>query len=191
MKKIVLDIETKNTFQAVGSREPVALDLSLAVIYDYESDKYLSFWEADLPKLWPILEACDLLIGYNLKYFDVPILNKYYSGDLSRVPVVDILEEIKNSLGKRLALDLVAAGTVGQGKIAHGLQAVAWWQAGKLDLIEEYCREDVRLTKEIYDYARAHNHLQYKVLNEIKSFPLDASSWENKAGGQINYTLPF
>lgn len=191
MKKIVLDIETKNTFQEVGSREPAALDLSLAVIYDYQSDEYLSFWEADLPKLWPILEACDLLIGYNLKYFDVPILNKYYAGDLSRVPALDILEEIKDALGKRLALDLVAAGTVGQGKLTHGLQAVSWWREGKLALIEEYCREDVRLTKEIYDYARANNHLKYKVVDEIKVFPLDASRWEQQAGGQLNYTLPF
>jgi len=191
MKKIVLDIETKNTFAEVGSREPTALDLSLAVIYDYDSDSFSSFWEADLPKLWPILEATDLLIGYNLDHFDVPILDKYYNGDLSRVPTLDILEEIKKSLGRRLALDLVATGTLGQGKLSHGLQAVAWGREGQLDLIEEYCREDVRLTKEVYDYARANNYLKYKVFNETKSFPIDASDWEKVQQGKINYTFPF
>ncbi len=191
MKKIVLDIETKNTFQEVGSREPAALDLSLVVIYDYERDVYEGFWEADLPRLWPLLEAADLLIGYNLKHFDLPILNKYYAGDLSRQPVLDILEEIKNSLGKRLALDLVADGTLGQGKLTHGLQAVAWWREGQLEKILEYCREDVRLTKELYDYARTNNHLKYKVFDEVKVFPLDATGWEKQAPESINYTLPF
>jgi DEAD/DEAH box helicase domain-containing protein len=191
MKKIVLDVETKNTFQDVGSREPAALDLSLAVIYDYERDAYEGFWEADLPRLWPLLEAADLLIGYNLKHFDLPILNKYYGGDLNRLPVLDILEEIKKASGKRVALDLVAAGTLGRGKLGHGLQAVTWWREGQLDKILEYCREDVRLTKELYDYARAHNHLKYKVFDEIKALPLDATSWERQAPGSINYTLPF
>jgi len=191
MKKIVLDIETKNTFAEVGSREPAALDLSIAVIYDYERQEFVSFWEEDLSRLWPFLEATDLLIGYNLDHFDVPILDKYYSGDLARVPTLDLLTEVKKSLGRRLSLDLVAAGTLDKNKLAHGLEAVAWWREGRRDLIEEYCREDVKLTRDLYDYARANNHLKYRVLNEVKSFPVDAAAWERPAAGGLNFTLPF
>ena len=75
MHKVVLDIETKNTFEEAGSSDPVALNLSLLVVYDYEQDKYISYLEKDLPELWKLLEKTDLIIGFNQDHFDIPILN--------------------------------------------------------------------------------------------------------------------
>src|SRR3989338_9073576 len=121
MRKIVLDIETQNTFQEVNSRDPAALALSLLVIYDYQTKRYYSFLHNELTALWKILESADLLIGYNSNHFDIPILNKYYSGDLTKIPSLDLLEEIRKSLNKRLPLDAIAAGTLGTNKIAKGL----------------------------------------------------------------------
>ena len=112
MKKIVLDIETKNTFSQVGSTDAARLDLSLLVVYDFETDRYQSFLEQELPKLWPLLERTDLIIGYNSDTFDIPLLNKYYSGDLTKIKSLDLLVEIRKSLGRRLSLDMVAAGKV-------------------------------------------------------------------------------
>lgn len=60
MKKIVFDIETSNLFQDVASNDPAALDLSVACIYDYETDKYLSFTKENLSDLWPYFEKADL-----------------------------------------------------------------------------------------------------------------------------------
>ena len=90
MRKIVFDIETKNTFQDVGSNDPASLDLSLVGIYDYENDSYQSFLEEDLGKLWPIFEKADMIIGFNSDHFDIPILNKYYSGNLGQIKSLDI-----------------------------------------------------------------------------------------------------
>ena len=195
MKKIVLDLETKNTFAEVGSREAAKLDLSVVSIYDYDDDKYYSYLEEELGELWPKLEQADILIGYNLNKFDVPILNKYYSGDLSKIKTVDLYEETKKAVGKSLSLDLVAAGTLGKGKIGHGLQAVTWWQEGKINEIKKYCEDDVRITKEIYDYARQYGFLKYKLLNDEYTFPITTQEWE-KVGekqelGGGNYQLPF
>ncbi len=192
MRKIVLDLETKNTFAEVGSREAAKLDLSVVSIYDYDDGKYYSYLEDELADLWQRLEKTDILIGYNLNKFDVPVLNKYYSGDLSKIKTVDLYEEVKKAAGKSLSLDLVAAGTLGTGKISHGLQAVAWWQEGKIDEIKKYCEDDVRITKEIYEFARQNGYLKYKLLNEEYKFPIDTSSWEQAENkGQMNYTLPF
>jgi DEAD/DEAH box helicase domain-containing protein len=191
MKKIVFDIETKNTFAEVGGRDPILLDLSVVVAYDYETDKYYSYQESELTKLWPLLEQADLIIGYNSNYFDIPILNKYYPGDLTRIKSLDLLEEIRKSLGKRISLDMVAGGTLGKAKSANGLQAVEWWKEGKIDEIIKYCEQDVRVTKEVHDYALANKELKYKLINEIKSFPIDLSAYDNLKGGGINYTLPF
>jgi len=191
MKKIVFDIETKNTFAEVKGREQVLLDLSVVVAYDYETDKYYSFLESELKGLWQLFESADLLIGFNSDYFDIPILNKYYPGDLSKLNSLDILDEIKKQLGKRISLDMVAGGTLGTSKSASGLQAVDWWKQGKINEIIKYCTQDVRITKEVYDYALATKTLKYKVINEIKTFDLDLSAYEKMERGGINYTLPF
>lgn len=191
MRKLVFDIETRNTFAEVGGREPGLLDLSLLVVYDYQNDEFTSYLEEDLPKLWPLLESADMIIGFNSDYFDIPVLNKYYPGDLSKIKSLDLLTEVKKGLGKRISLDMIAAGTLGREKTSHGLQAVEWWKEGKIEEIRQYCQEDVRITRDIYDYALANGKLKYKMVNEIREFDLDVSEWEKPAASSFNYTLPF
>ena len=132
-----------------------------------------------------------MLIGYNSDHFDIPILNKYYPGDLTRIKSLDILKEIKNSLGRRIRLDLVAEGTLGRKKMGNGLEAVVWWKNGEIDKIKKYCIEDVKITKELYEYALKNGVLKYKDLSEIREIKLDTSKWEEKENTSINHTLPF
>lgn len=191
MHKVVLDIETKNTFEEAGSPDPVALDLSLLVVYDYEQDKYLSFLEKDLPELWKLLEKTDLVIGFNLDYFDMPILNKYYNGDLSKIKTLDLLTEIKKSFGRRISLNKVAAGTLGTQKSGHGLDAVTWWKSGEIEKIRKYCEDDVRITKEVYEYALKNGELKLDLGLEPTSIKIDTRKWDNEATESVNFTLPF
>lgn len=191
MHKIILDIETKNTFQEVGSNDPAKLDISLLVIYDYATDSYMTFMENTLSSLWPILEKTDLIIGYNSDHFDIPLLNKYYPGDLTVVGSLDLMLEIKNVVGRSLRLDNVAEATLGKGKSGHGLQAIEWWKEGKIDKIEKYCRDDVKVTKDIYEHALKHQKLKYKNLLDVVTFDINTSSWDKKTGQAINYTLPL
>jgi len=191
MRKIVFDIETKNMFQDVGKNDPVLLDLSLIGVYDSETDAYTSYLQEDLPALWPLLEKADVLIGYNSDHFDIPLLNKYYPGDLTHIKSVDLLKEIRNSLGRRLKLDSVAEATLGKNKIGDGLQAITWWKEGAIDKIRKYCLEDVKITKELYDYALKNGVLKYKDYGTVRDIPLDTSSWEKIENASITKTLPF
>lgn len=192
MRKIVFDIETKNTFQDIGKNDPSLLDISLLVIYDSQTDKYTCFLEEDLPKLWPILESADVLIGYNSNHFDIPLLNRYYAGDLTQIKSLDLLVEIRKTLGRRVKLDQVAEGTLGKNKTAEtGLQAITWWKEGKIEEIRKYCEEDVRITKEIYDYALTNGRIFYKFMGGVQPVKLDTSDWEKKEEITMNHTLPF
>ncbi len=191
MRKIVFDIETKNTFQEVGSTESTALDISLVGIHDSKTNTYESFLEGELPKLWPILEAADMIIGYNSEHFDLPLLNKYYHGDLSRLKHVDILKEIKNSIGRRMRLDQVAEGTLGLKKSGHGLQAITWWKQGEIEKIRKYCLDDVKLTKELYEYALKNKALKFKEGPMIIDIKLDTSDWEKAEDSGLTFSLPF
>jgi DEAD/DEAH box helicase domain-containing protein len=191
LRKIVFDIETSNLFSEVGSNDPSALSLSVISIYDYESDKYQSFFEDELNKLWPILEKSDMLIGYNSNHFDIPLLNKYYPGDLTKIKSLDILHEIRSSYGRRMKLDQVAEATLGENKITNGLEATKWWKQGLKDKVVEYCEQDVKITKEVYEYAIANNHLKFKEGGEIINIPLDTSNWEKEESSTLTHTLPF
>src|SRR3990167_9363414 len=191
MRKIFFDIETKNTFDEAGAREPEKLDLSVVAIFDSETDKYTSYSQEELGMLWPILEKTDVLIGFNTDHFDIPLLNKYYSGDLKKIRSLDLLKEVKKSLGRRIKLDTLAEATLGRNKTADGLSASRWWKEGKKEQVRDYCIEDVRITKDIYDYALANGHLKYKDGKDIKEIKIDTSFWESAPTSAMTHTLPF
>ena len=191
MRKVVFDIETTNTFKDVGSSDPAALDISVVCTYDSETDSYASFLQEDFTDLWQILEHADMLIGFNSNHFDIPLLNKYYPGDLRHVKSLDLLSEVYDSLGRRIKLDSIAEATLGKKKSGHGLQALTWWHNGERQKVIDYCIDDVRITKEIYDFAIAHGKVQYKDLGKVKDIQLDTSQWEEKEEASLTHTLPF
>jgi DEAD/DEAH box helicase domain-containing protein len=191
MRKIVFDIETSNLFSDVGSNNPADLSISVVCIHDSKTDEYTHYLEEDLPKLWPIIESADMLIGYNSDHFDIPLLDKYYPGDLYKIRSLDILKEIKESYGRRMKLDQVAQGTLGTNKISDGLEALRWWREGKRDKVIEYCISDVKITKDIYEYAIKNNNLKFKEGGEILTIPLQTENWERGASEVMTHTLPF
>ena len=192
IRKIVFDIETRNVFEDVGSNNPADLDISVVAIYDSKTDDYQSFTQEQFNKLWPIIEQADMLIGYNSDHFDIPLLNKYYPGDLTKIKSLDIMKEIRAVLGRRIKLDYVAAGTLGRKKISHGLEAVRWWKEGKIDEISKYCIEDVHITKDVYDYALKNKKLLYKEgQSPVQEIKLDPKDWEKIEHSARTFTLPF
>lgn len=194
MRKITFDIETRNLFQDVGSTESTALDISVVCIHDSATDTYSSYLQEDFPKLWPIIEQADMLITFNGDHFDIPLLNKYYSGDLTKIKSLDLLVQIKKSLGRRIKLDTIAEATLGVKKSGHGLEAVTWWKEGQIDKIIKYCIDDVKITKDVYDYAIKNGKLKYKDLGiggQIKDIKLDTKGWEKAEENVMNFTLPF
>src|SRR3989344_7942627 len=182
MRKIVFDIETRNIFQDVGSRDPVDLDISVVGIYDYETDKYHSFIQEEFGKMWELIKKADLLITFNGDYFDIPLLNKYYQkaglGDLKTIRSLDVFREVKNSSGRWLKLDKIAEGTFGINKTGDGFDAVVWWRKGEADKIREYCLADVKITKEVYEFALKHKKLIFKEGPFTKEVKLDTKHWE-------------
>ncbi len=191
MRKIVFDIETRNIFSEVGSNDPAKLDISIVCAYDSETGEYSSYLLEELPKLWPLIEKADMLIGYNSNHFDIPLLNKYYHGDLSKIKSLDILEEIRKSFGRRMKLDQVAEGTLGTHKSGHGLDAITWWRKGEIDKIRKYCLDDVRITKEVYEYALKNGKLFFKEGGKSNEIKLDTSNWEKKEDSAMTFSLPF
>lgn len=177
MRTIIFDIETQNTFDEVGSSNPADLDISVVCIYDSENDEYKSFLENELDDLWPILENADRIVGYNSEHFDLPLLNKYYMGDLSKIHHVDLMKSIQEVVGRRIKLDDIASSTLGTKKSADGLQAVLWWKQGNIEDIVRYCIQDVKVTKGVFDHAVQNGFLYFIFNGQKTKIPLDTSSW--------------
>lgn len=191
MKYVVFDLETQNTFQDAASRDVTALDISVASLYDSVTDAYTTVAHDELEKLWPIIEGTEALVGYNSNHFDIPLLNKYYPGDLFQIKSIDLLEDIKNSLGRRLRLDSIAQATVGAKKSANGLQAIRWWHEGNIDAIKKYCEQDVRVTKEVFEYALKNGKVFFKDGTKKREIPIDTSVWTVTNNNAMTHALPF
>ncbi len=193
--EVVFDIETQNTFAEVDN-DFKKLRVSVVSLYRTDTNEYQSFTEAELGQLWPIFEKADRIIGYNSAHFDLPVLNNYYPGDLLTFPHLDLMAAVKDSIGIRLKLNDLAIATLDDvQKSADGLQAIRWWKEGKIDEIKKYCEQDVRITKEIYDFGRTNNQLFYKTLNgEIVPFAVNfqpVARVDGEKNNNINFTLPI
>jgi DEAD/DEAH box helicase domain-containing protein len=183
LKKIVLDLETQKSFEDVGGRgKNHLLKVSVCGIYDYSQDRYSIYEESELPKLAPILQSADQIIGFNIKNFDFAVLQPYMNFDLATVPYYDILEEIEKAIGHRIKLESVAQGTIGSGKSGNGLEALLYYKNGRMDLLKKYCLDDVRVTKEVYDYALKHQKIMYRDYFSVREMPLICKEPANRAG---------
>ena len=191
MRIVTFDIETANWMNETGSSDPAALTIAIVCAHDSETDTYTSYLESELHKFWPVLERTDVLVGYNSEHFDIPLLNKYYPGDLTRIKSLDIMKEVYETLGRRLKLDAIAEGTLGVNKTASGSQSLQWWRAGEVEKVRDYCLKDVEITKGICDYALEHGLLKYKELGKTREIKLDTSKCLAPAGGAMTFSLGF
>lgn len=200
MPELVFDIETQTanfTFDEAGLK---TARISVVVVYDYADGQYKTFMEENIAELWPLLEKADRVIGYNIVHFDLPVLNNYYSGDLLKLPNLDLIIPVREALGFRLKLNDIAKATLKVEKSADGLQAVKWWAEGNVEDIKKYCEQDVRVTKDIYEFGRKNKQLFYSNLQgALMTFPVNfdppmapaAASGAPQSQSSLNLTLPL
>jgi len=188
MLELILDVETKQIFDDVGGYFPEKLGVSFVGVCArssrFDQGEMLSFFEKDLEKLFPLLERADVVVGFNIDGFDMPTLNPYYSGDISRIPTLDVMERIKKTCGHRIGLDAVAKETLGAGKSGDGLDAVKYYRSGNFEALEKYCLQDVIVTRDVYDFGLKNGLVKFRnKWNRLIETPVDFSFNSAKASG--------
>ncbi len=188
---VVLDLETQKTFREESDH--AKLGISVVAIYDYATNKGTVFTESELSKLYPILEKSSYIVGYNIRSFDLPVLQGYYPGKVEVFSLFDILDDIKEKIGKRIGLNDVASATLNEKKTGHGLMAIDYFKEGKWDELKKYCMDDVMVTKKLFDYGIEKGEIYY--LNEMGKVPIRVN-WkkymeDSGGGGDMPMTLPF
>jgi DEAD/DEAH box helicase domain-containing protein len=161
-RQAVLDLETQKIFDEIGSRNPADLGVSVVGVYFYENDEYVCYEESRIGDLEQRLSGVSRIIGFNIRRFDFPALQPYLKHiDLGQVELLDILEEIEKVLGHRVSLQSVASATLGVGKSGSGLDAIHYYRSGEIEKLKKYCLDDVRLTKDVYEYGKRNGIIHY------------------------------
>jgi DEAD/DEAH box helicase domain-containing protein len=171
---VFLDLETQRSALEVGGWHNAHLmRVALAVLYEARADRFATYREAELEALLARLRGAELVVGFNVRRFDYRVLRGYTDFDLGRLPTFDLLDEIHARLGFRLSLAHLGEETLGRTKSADGLQSLRWWQEGRVEEIERYCREDVALLRDLFRHAERSEHLLFRTrLGERVRLPL-------------------
>lgn len=163
LKYGVFDLETQRSAKEVGGwHHAHRMKVSCGVVYDSIKDTFVVYSQDQVGRLIEHLKQFDTVVGFNSKRFDYKVLSGYSDYDFSTLPSYDLLEQVHRRLGFRLSLDHLAKQTLNVNKSGSGLDALKWWQSGELDKIIDYCRTDVRITRDLFLFARENGYLIYR-----------------------------
>lgn len=168
MSRYIFDIECDNFLARVTK-------LHSLVLLDVDTGEMHSFAFNDTPRkasdtanTFELLENADELIGHNVIAFDIPVLQKLYPTFKPKGKVTDTLvlsrlihSDMKTEDAPRLAAKTISPKLFGR----HSLEA--WGERlglpkgdyqGGFDVwskeMQEYCEQDVRVTKKLLDYLK-------------------------------------
>jgi DEAD/DEAH box helicase domain-containing protein len=186
-KKIgYFDLESQRSADEVGWTNKDLMFMSIGVLYVEPEGRYKIFTEDKVGYLLREMFSCDFIVGYNLLGFDYDVLSYYCDEDqdLWSLPTVDMMLDVNDALDRKKSLGLgnVAEATLGYGKTEGDPTIVFdWYKQGEIKKIAKYCKGDVRVTKETYNYGVENGHIFYINQNGAKT-PVENIEWTKRLG---------
>lgn len=179
-KIAIFDTEIKNVIDNVNVtwKTHDKMGVSVLVIFDYETMRYRVFEDRNIHEGLDILTTHDLVSGFNTVKFDWELLKASYpdyfanhGAKLSKD--YDVLREIWISKGLDpdtfvpythggYKLDDVAFETLGLRKTGDGAQAPHLYQQARIAELHDYCIQDVRVEKELFEFAVKYGYVVRK-----------------------------
>jgi DEAD/DEAH box helicase domain-containing protein len=160
---LFLDVETQRSALEVGGWHNIHLmRIALAVVHDASTGAFETYDEAAAERLIARLFAAPLVVGFNVRRFDYAVLGAYTARRLAELPTFDLLDDVFLRLGRRLSLGHLAEATLGREKSGDGLQSLEWFRAGEIARVEAYCRRDVELLRDLFDFGQREGHVRFR-----------------------------
>ncbi len=148
-----------------GWGDHAGMGISCICAYDYIEDRYRVFTRGNFQAFKDLCEARELIVGFNSIPFDNMVVREFLAYDILDEKSYDILREIWKSEGLTplfsypthtgYGLDACCAENFGMKKTGDGALAPLNWQKGMHGDVIDYCLNDVRLTKALFEYAMA------------------------------------
>jgi len=164
------DLETQKSADDVGGWGNIhKMGLAVGVVWDSVDQDYFVYEEKDAKNLIEKLRTADLVVGFNVIGFDYEVLQPYckkYNLDFDLEKDIkgtcDMLVDVKKLLNFRLSLNHLAEHTLNAKKSADGLISLQWYKEGKIDKIIHYCKQDVKITRDLYLHVEEHGYIKFK-----------------------------
>jgi len=148
-----------------GWEDHAGMGVSVVCCYDYVEDRYRVFTKEGWDDLQNLMNSRQLLVGFNNARFDDRLLAACKVAT-SLVKRYDVLAEMWRASGLDpdrfdfkthggFSLDATAKVNLNEGKTGEGgAMAPALWQRGAYGQVIDYCLQDVKLTKRLFDRVR-------------------------------------
>ena len=175
---VVVDVETQKGFNEVDRKKLHLLKVSVACAYDSLTDSYSAFEEKELMKLELLLKSADLVVGFNVRDFDLEVLSPYFVSSVKSLPILDLLVEFEKVRGHRASLQSLAQATLNASKSGSGWDALRLFSEGRMEELKQYCMDDVRITKDIYEYGSKHGKVLFISNRDYQTHEVPVS-WGN------------
>jgi len=166
MNVVVWDAEIKNVIDGTNVKwtTPEKMGISVACLFDFRTMDYVVYMDDNLEELVERLNEADLISGFNINGFDIPLLRVTAKTKLNdNLPVYDLLDEVRHAVGYRkggrfpsgLKLDDCLLGTFGREhmKTEDGANAPIFWQEGKVGKVVSYCLADVKREAKLFHHV--------------------------------------
>lgn len=184
MRALIYDIEIKMAIQGrheqqrregidycAGWHDHANMGISVIGCYDYVEERTRVFCDDNIGGFLDLCQDRDVLVGFNSIRFDNPVIAATY-----QVPIIpeelcyDILREMWAAAGLGpdfdgkthggYSLDETCAKNFGTRKSGNGELAPVLWQQGEIGKVIDYCLNDIRLTKQLFDRIVKVKHLR-------------------------------
>jgi hypothetical protein len=160
----VFDLETDGLYDDVT-------EIFCIVLYDVARKQTLSFGPSDVDRALELIRNADALIGHNILFYDIPVLEKLYPNFFTKKPhVIDTLVATRLLWPKEKLYDLDCNHYA---NVPPGLRGTAGLKAwgyrlsdNKIDFKDfsqysaemlVYCQQDVNVTTKLYEVIERQN----------------------------------
>lgn len=144
-----------------GWHDHAGMGISVIGAYDYEEGRYRVFCADNFRDFARLVDHHDTVIGFNNISFDNPVIDAAGIHSILAAKSYDLLIEIWKGagLGSKFkypshigfGLDACCHVNFGTRKSGHGAMAPVEWQRGNIGGVIDYCINDVKLTKQLFD----------------------------------------
>jgi len=186
MNYITFDIETYNIDETITRIDPKNMRVSVIGAYYSWLDQYVAFTEDTVQDFLESLKLCDIVVGFNHLWFDLPVLAKYSSWDFGILRSYDILLEVEKKLGFKVKLDDLAKSNLNIKKTDSYEHFRYYHRDGKwLELID-YCMNDVLITEKLFGLILQGQPLKYADMLQIREVTLDLPKTGSQTSIQVD-----
>ena len=144
-----------------GWDDHVNMGISVVCAYDFLTDRYRVFDKHSKDEFERLTQTRYPLVGFNNVNFDNSVLAACWNIPIVEAQCFDLLRAIWKAKGLGTTfnyethvgygLDACARANFGLSKTGYGGDAPIDWQRGKYAKVIDYCLQDVRLTKMLWE----------------------------------------